>query len=179
MYNSSCKIEEFCDEEELNNFQIYLREDPTFFKKEQNYMNTKSMDYWKIQDILYCKNRTWIPIIEKPMISSTTGQPSTTGDNQENVIYKTVTPLHCYFGWAVSAIAIIVVTILIFININRKETPRKTGEKEKLSTVVLEHTPVSGTTERIHEGSGNAGTLQGRNESYDPQNSLLREDLTR
>lgn len=41
-------------------------------------MSTNSMDYWKIQDILYCKNRTWIPKTEKPMISSTTGQPSTT-----------------------------------------------------------------------------------------------------
>jgi hypothetical protein len=158
MYNISCKIEEFCDEEERNNFQIYLREDPIFFKKEQNYMNTKSMDYWKIQDILYCNNTTW--------------QPSTTGDNQENVIYKTVTPVHCYVCWAVSAIAISVVIILIYI-INRNENKEKTDDKVNLSTVVMEATPVSGRTERIPVGSGNAGTLQGRNESYDPQHSSL------
>ena len=143
MYNMSCKLEEFCDEEGKHNLQIYLRADPTFLKIKQNYMNTKSMDYWKIQDVLYCKNRTWIPITEKPMISSTTGQPSTTFDN---VIYKI---LECYVGWIVAVIAIVVVAVLV-IYIKRKETPRKAGtgeEEEKLSPPVLEQTEEPGRHE--------------------------------
>ena len=86
MYNTSCKLVEFCRKEKYNNFQIYLSiSGLQFFKEKRNEMFTNSMNYWKMQDILYCKNRTWIPKTEKPMISPRTGQPSTTSVSTTSV----------------------------------------------------------------------------------------------
>jgi hypothetical protein len=132
MFNTSCKLEEFCDEKEKNYFQYYLRADLLFYTKERRDMTTNSMDYWHIQYFLFCKN---IPITEyttgQPITTGqpsttcqpcTTGQPSTTCqpsitcDNQEN-------------DYLVPLIIVSVVTIglLIYILRNRIESLARRG----------------------------------------------------
>lgn len=148
MYNSDCQLVEFCAEKKYNNFGIYLiNSGQEFLIKNKNEMFSNSKDYWIIQDILYCKKRR-TSTTEKPIVSSTTGQPSTIGDNQENVEYKI--PDHCYVSYAVSALLIVVVIVLsvIYLKWNgNNETPRETSEKVKFSTVEFEDTLVLGKTE--------------------------------
>ena len=105
MYNTSCKLVEFCRKEKYNNFQIYLIDSTQIpFIEDKNEMYTNSMDYWKVQDIHFCKKIEWIPRTEKPM----------TGD------YLTYNNF-CIAGWVVSLIAILGTPIYFIL----KEIERK------------------------------------------------------
>ena len=187
MFNTFCKLEEFCDEKEKNYFQYYLRADLLFYTKERRDMTTNSMDYWHIQYFLFCKN---IPITEyttgQPITTgqpSTTCQPSITCDNQEN---DYLVPL--------IIVSVVAIGLLIYILRNRieslarrgysicinrnenNETPTETGKKvkSKKPTEGTDYKPVAGGTGRI----GNAGILPGRRKRNGSQNSDLMENLT-
>ena len=192
MYNTSCKLVEFCRKEKYNNFQIYLNiSGPLFFKKNRNEMYTNSIDYWKIQDILYCKNRTWIPKTEKPMISPRTGQPSTTS---VSTFDTTGQPSTCTTsqpsdnGKNVYIILFITVSLMLigflsYINRNRIaslasvciniKTATETDENKKFKPPT-DYTSVPGGSGRI----GNDGTLPGRKKSNGSQNRTLMEIVT-
>lgn len=193
MYNTSCKLEEFCDEKEKNYFRYYLRADSIFSKEERRDMTTNSMDYWYIQYFLYCKN---ILITEKPMISSTTGLPSTTGqpsttcqpcttcqpsitcDNQEN---DYLIPFICVIVVAIVLLCYILRNRILslakrgysicFHSNENNETPTETGKKMeyKKPTEETDYNRVPGRTGRI----GN-----GRRKRNGSQNSDLMKNLT-
>ena len=144
MYNNACKLVEFCQKENYNNFQIYLNiSGPLFFKKNRNKIHTNSMNYWIIQDIVYCKKRTWIPETEKSMISFTTGQPTTCTTSQPTTC-TTSQPSdngkNVYIILFITASSMMI-GLLVYINRNRIaslasvciniKTPTETEENEK------------------------------------------------
>lgn len=163
IYNRDCQLVEFCAEKKYNDFEIYLiYSGQEFLLQKQNIIETNDMQYWLIQYNIYCKSK----------IASATGQPITTVDNRENIVYKT--PGHCFVGWILFVIVSLAgIGQLIYIVKNKrngnKETRGKTGDTMKLSAAVYEKTPVSERTESIYVG--NDGTLRGRNISNDSQNS--------
>ena len=173
--DTDCQLVEFCAEEiRLNYFDIYVIDSKgKFFIEDQIRMYTNSMNYSKIQDILYCKNKRRIPIT------------TCTCDNQEN---DYLIPFICVSLVAIGLLIYILRNRIVslarrighLICINRSktnETPTDTGEKDKFSTVVFKDTPVLGTTEIMH--GGNDGTIQRINENNDLQNSPLTEELTK
>lgn len=93
---------------------------------------------------------------------STIGQPSTTFDNQENVICKT--PVQCYVGWGFFALAFLVVVVLLICikKFRNNETPRKavtSEEEEILSPPVIKQPEEPGR----HESTNlqNRGLVEG------------------
>ena len=189
--DTDCQLVEFCAEKiRLIYIGLYVIDsNGKFFIEDQIRIYTNSMDYAKIQNILYCKNKR-IPITTgQPCTCQpcTTGQPSFTRGSQGNDYFV---PFIC-----VCLLTIVLLLVLIYIlrneivNLARRikhlicikrngnnETPTDTGKKEQFSTVVFKDTPELGTTERMH--GGNDGTIQGRNENNDSQNSPLRQELT-
>jgi hypothetical protein len=181
MYNRNCQLEEFCAEAKYKNFEIYLKDSgQIFFTERQNKIYTNSMEYSIIQYNIYCKPNI-TSTTEKPIVSFTTGQhsttvqPSTTVDNQENTIYET--PDHCYVGWILFASLAGIVPLIYFtctcIRKRNSETPRETvtqGQTDgNCSTTALEETPLQGGTDRTYSNA----TLPGNS-----QNSDIGELLT-
>ena len=184
IYNRDCQLVELCANAKYVNFELYLimvDSGQEFFIERQNYMYTNSMEYSIIQYNIYCK-----PKITSTTVSSTTGQrtgsttvqPNTTVDNRENTIYET--PEHCYVGWILFVLVSLAWIYNKWIRKRKNEIPRetetqrKTGERKKFLTPVLEETPVQGRTDKMYFNA----TLPERLESNNSQNSDIREMLT-
>ena len=150
IYNRDCQLVEFCAEAKYNNFEIYLKDSgQTFLTERQNKMYTNSMEYSIIQYNIYCKPK--IPSTTEKSAKCITEQPtcSTTVDE---------TPFHCYAGWILFGLSLVVIVFFIYFTCKRKgnsETPRETvtqgqtGGRVKYSTPVLEATLAKGGTKII------------------------------